>query len=282
MNYNDWDNQDVVNCQDCPASAVDTCQACPVDCHNCSSCAPNCDLCNTDCQKCKTGPCQPSCDRCLSSTCKPDCTKCAQSCTLDCARFEDCPLNYKQCKIVGEGLSFNLVDFALYDKVFRVYNVKVTVITNQSQGHLFTLVNSDSIISLYLINKYLKVYANLTNKEVTYVTWGAHGQVQPLAPTSIYLGLSNSTMLSLAVNYSQFSVPVSTFDTDQRFSVYLGGLPAGLRGRAYPPDNTYMGLTGCLTDLWVNKSQTPQEFILQGAQVGCPRKFIQLEELPDS
>lgn len=192
---------------------------------------------------------------------------------MDCAQLEDCPLDFKQCKIVGEGLSFNLVDYALYNKVLSLYQVKATVITNQSQGHLVTLVNSDNIISLYLINKYVKVYGSLNNKEVTYMTSGV--TVQPLVPTIIYLGRRDNTMLVVVVGFTQFSVPVPEVDTDQRFSVYLGGLPASLRDRAYPSDNTYVGLTGCLTDLWVNEFQTPQQFILQGAQVGCPRRFIQ-------
>jgi len=260
-----------VNCQDCPPVSKLRCQACPTDPLKCATCAPNCNLCNTDCFKCKTGSCQPSCDRCLSSTCEPDCTKCSQGCPLDCSRLGECTLPFKECKIVGEGLSFNLIDYAIYNRKLRVYQTMMTVLTGKEQGHLITLVNSNDIISLYIINKVVKLYAVVNKKKVTLVTQGISLGI--LEPRSVYLRLEPTELL-VAIDGLQFSVPVSNLDTTQRFTVYLGGLPSHLRELAYPTENPYVGFIGCLTDLTIDNSKTPQEFMLRGAQVGCPRKFL--------
>jgi hypothetical protein len=263
----------LVNCQDCSPSTKARCQTCPVECHECVNCAPNCSLCNTDCQKCKTGSCQPSCDKCLSSTCMPDCTSCSQSCSLDCTRLRECTLPFKQCKIVGEGLSFNLASYATYNKVVKVTLVKMKTITSQSQGHLFTLVNSDSIISLYLIDKRLKLYANVNKKEATLESWGSQDQLQILKPATIYLQ-QNENSLQMGITGSQFSTPIPDLDITQKYTVYLGGLPPNLKARAYPSNDPYVSFIGCLTNIFINTLKAPQEFMLRGAQVGCPRKYL--------
>ena len=263
----------LVNCQDCSPSTKAKCQTCSVECHECVNCAPNCDLCNTDCQKCKTGSCQPSCDRCLSSTCVPDCTKCSQSCPLDCTRLKECTLPFKQCKIVGEGLSFNLASYATYNKVVKVILVRMKIITSQSQGHLVTLVNSDSIISLYLISRRLRLYADVNGKKVTLESWGPQGHLQILKPTTIYLQQKEDG-LQMAVDGNLFSAPFPDLDRTQKYTVYLGGLPSNLRARAYPPNDPYVNFTGCLTNISINTLKAPQEFMLHGAQVGCPRKYL--------
>ncbi len=263
----------LVNCQDCSPSTKARCQTCPVECHECVNCAPNCDLCNTDCQKCKTGPCQPSCDKCLSSTCVPDCTSCSQSCSLDCTRLKECTLPFEQCKIVAKGLTFGLASYATYNRVIKVTIIRMSVITSQSQGHLLTLVNSDSIISLYLADRRLKLYANVNGKKVTLGSWGPNGQLQILKPATIYLQQDEDS-LQMRLNASQFLAPIPNLNRTQKYTVYLGGLPSNLRARAYPSNDPYVDFTGCLTNIFINTLKAPQEFMLHGAQVGCPRKYL--------
>ena len=164
------------------------------------------------------------------------------------------------------------MDYAIYNRKLRVYQVIMTVLTGKEQGHLITLVNSNDVISLYIINKFVKLYAVVNKKKVTLGTWGG-SSLGILTPSKVFLSLE-PTRFFLSIDGVQFSVPVSNLDTSQMFTVYLGGLPSNLRELAYPTDNSYTGFTGCLTDLKINNSKTPQEFTLRGAQVGCPRKFL--------
>ncbi len=261
-----------INCQDC-SSAKAKCLACPVDCYECANCAPNCDLCNTDCQKCKTSSCQPSCDKCLSSPCQPSCDKCSKSCPLDCSRLLDCPLPFDECKIVGEGLSFDLVNYATYNRALRVYDVVMKVITKSMKGHLMTLVNSNNIISLYVMNLFVRLHMIINKKKTTFTSWGL-GKLQISTPGEITLSLQE-TQIVFSVMGMQYSVPVSNLDISETFSVHFGGVPGSLLDRAHSETDAYTGFTGCLTNLVINSLlRMPQEFMLRGAQVGCPRKFL--------
>ena len=262
-----------VNCQECTPSTKVKCKVCPVDCYKCGGCDPNCDLCNTDCQKCKTGSCQPSCDRCLSSNCKPDCDRCAESCTLDCSRLKECTLPYKECKVVGESLSFDLVGHAIYNRRTQVTYMMMTVITNQDHGHLVTLVNSNSIISLFITDMSVKVNANINNNKFTFMPPWGQSKLEMLVPGKVYLALRKTSLL-LIIDGRQFSIP-GPLDTSQLYTMYLGGLPYNLRDQTYFTEDLYAGFTGCLTNIYINNTvKTPQEFMLRGAQVGCPRKYL--------
>ena len=268
-----------VHCQDCLPATKANCESCPVDCHECSSCRPNCDLCPTDCFKCKTGPCQPSCEDCLRSSLPPDCTKCSQSCSLDCSRLKECSLSFKDCKLVAEGLSFDLVSHATLKRNLSFRSCTLEVISASDKGHIFTLENSNNIISVFATDRLLQVNANLQGEKVTFKTlqshFPEHGRFQILKPFQLGLTLYQRS-ITVHLDSHQFSGPTLTrqIDPSERFSLHLGGLPGDLRARAYFTEDPYVGFQGCLSGLQVDGSLLDtRDFFLQGAAVGCPRKF---------
>lgn len=262
---------DQVNCQDCSPSTKVRCKSCSVNCLTCSTCAPNCNLCKTDCQKCKTGSCQPSCDACVASSCIPDCKKCSQAC-VDCSMLDKCPLPYKGCKIVGQSLSFNIMDYAIYNEILPLESAYIQVITNAKQGHIISFINAVNVMSIFVINNYIKLLANLDGEEVNIVSWNQ--QIEHLTPVYVHLRIYSSE-IEIVVDGGQFSKQISKRIVPLGYTIYIGGLPDDQRARTYFTQDPYVGFTGCLTDIvFGTKRRNPRDFVLRGANVGCPRRFI--------